>query len=720
MRTTNISIHGMHCAGCAAKVERALKALPGIEGVNVMLTLSRAQIIYDETKLEDGAILAAVRTFGYTSEVIRANQSLYLQAESMRIAAAREKMHYKISFQLSALLTLPLLGYMVYMAAGMTGGHNALSSIVQACLSGLVLVVGGRIFFVGAWHDAKKFTIGMDGLVALGALIVYGFSLYNAFLMRHPAHAYFETPALLLAFVLFGKWLEVRARSDASESLRQLMSSAAREAVVEIGGENKIIAAEAILPQDVYVLRAGDVVPADGEVVSGEALVDEALLTGEAVPVMKTAGSRVSAGTVNTNGLLKVRATAAVADSILAKIVDALINAQAKRPRLQRIADIVASRFSLAVMLCAVLTFVLWALFIQPDDWGTAIWRAAAVMVVACPCAIGLATPLAIMAATGRMLKAGVVFRDGEALERAAKTQVLIFDKTGTLTTGELIVQQVHVTNQEDATYIQTLAASMAAMSGHPLSKALAAHTSRRVDIGSIHEIAGAGVTAIANGRRVALGSREFIGEAKISNCSQAMLNSTVFLAIEGEVAGGFELSDYLRDDAVATVERLRACGIEPVIASGDIQDKVASIASAVGITEYYYRQSPFDKRELVDKYQADGCVVAMCGDGINDAVALAQADVGIAVAASADVAQLTAAVNVLRNDLGAIADVFVMSKATIRNIKQNFVWAAVYNIVMIPVAMFSGISPALCGLMMALSSVSVALNALRLRWRKI
>ncbi|MFA6074287.1 MAG: cation-translocating P-type ATPase [Negativicutes bacterium] len=718
-RTLNISIQGMHCAGCAGKIERALKLQNGVVNATVILALNRAKIVFEEKLVLSPLLISLVSDFGYTVTEIPADVSLVEQAEDMQKSADAEKHKYKITFQLSALLTLPLLMYLGLAASGQMDMHNKMALYVQMLFSGLVQIIGGRIFYRGAWNDLRKWTIGMDMLVAAGTSIVYLFSVYAALFTRHQ-HAFFETSALLIAFILFGKWLEIRARGDATAALRQLMQNSARTATVLIDSAYQEIAAAALLPGDVFVLRAGDVAPADGSLLTGEALFDESMLTGEALPVFKSIDSKIFSGTVNVDGAITVVVEKVAADSVLAKIVDALMNAQQKRPKLQRIADRIAAKFSLVVFFLAIVTFLLWLFVFAPGDFSAALWRAAAVLVAACPCAIGLATPLAIMAATGRALKLGMVFRDGEALERAASVDCLIFDKTGTLTTNQPIVESMDTFNKFSDSDCIKLAASLGSLSKHPFSKTLAMFTTERLDLSETREIIGKGIIAMESGREVLLGSARFMRENAIDVvAATADMAGNVYLAVAGQLAAEFKLADKLRDNAKRIVETLIGQDIKPIIASGDTEASVVHIAEATGISEYYYALTPFDKIELVKKLQLQSSIVAMCGDGINDAVALAGADVGIAVAQGADVAQLSAAVNVLRDDLELIAEIFVISRATIRNIKQNFAWAIVYNIVMLPLAMFSDISPALCGLAMSLSSVSVALNALRLRSAK-
>ena len=715
-RTLNINIQGMHCAGCSGKVERALKSQSGVVNAIVILALGRAKIVFDDKLTAGVELINLVRDFGYTVTEIPADISLVEQAENMQNHALAEKRKYKITFQLSALLTLPLIMYLGLAAGGQIDMHNKSALYVQMLFSGLVQIIGGRIFYFGAWNDLRNRTIGMDMLVAAGTSIVYLFSVYAALFTQHQ-HAFFETSALLIAFILFGKWLEVRARGDATAALRQLMQNSARTATVVLAGVQQEIAATALLPGDIFVLRAGDVAPADGTLLTGEALFDESMLTGEALPVLKSLDSKIFSGTVNLDGAITVAVEKVAADSVLAKIVEALMNAQQKRPKLQRIADRIAARFSLVVFALAIVTLLLWLIVFEPGDFGAALWRAAAVLVAACPCAIGLATPLAIMAATGRALQLGLVFRDGEALERAASVNCLVFDKTGTLTTSQPMIEAIRTYNESADNDCIKIAASLGALSKHPFSQALALATTERLELFEPREVIGKGMTACESGRTVALGSARFMRDQGVEmDAGAAQLDGNVYLAVAGQLVAEFKLVDQLRANARQIVEKLVSQGIRPIIASGDTQLSVQRIAAATGISEYYFALTPLAKSELIKKLQLQGAVVAMCGDGINDSVALAGADVGIAVAHGADVAQLSAAVNLLRDDLALIAEIFVISQATIRNIKQNFAWAMVYNIIMLPLAMFSSISPALCGLAMSLSSVSVALNALRLR----
>ena len=726
-----LSVGGMSCATCAGRIERSLRELEGVTTAHVNLASEIATVAYTPGVSSVDALVEAVRRAGYRAEIAPAAAA----EERAREAAERQRARGEALLLLGAsVLTLPLV---LPMVLGLFGVAWSPAGWVQLGLALPVQVVAGARFYRGGLASLRAGTGNMDLLVAMGTTAAFGLSLY-LLLSGGGEHLYFEASAAVITLVLLGKSLENRAKRKTTGALRALTSLRPETArILTAEGSEAMVPPEAVGRGDRVVIRPGERVPVDGEIESGESELDEALLTGESRPVPKGPGDLVCGGSINGAGLLTVRATNVGAASTLARIVALIEDAQATKPPIQRLADRVAGVFVPIVVLIALVTLGGWMLAGAGAE--VAIINAVAVLVIACPCALGLATPTALMVGTGVAARAGILIKDAVALERARAIDLVVFDKTGTLTEGRPTVGIVAPRNSgldgdEDALLALTAAAQRG--SEHPLGGAVIAEATRRgLTVGSpesFRALPGRGLEATVDGLELRVGSRRLMDELGVaiddgaSAASQASEGDgmTVMWVAErrGDVftaLGWLGLGDALRPTSQAAITALHAAGLETVMLTGDNRRAAERVGATVGVGRVIAEVLPADKAREVGELVAAGRVVAMVGDGVNDAPALAAADVGIAMAGGADVAMHTAGVTLMRAEPGLVAATVSISRATTRKIRQNLFWAFVYNVVGLPLAAFGLLSPMVAGAAMALSSVSVVTNALLLRrWR--
>ena len=731
-QTLALNISGMTCAACAARIEKVLQRLPQVEA-SVNLATEKAHVRYTPGVADADKIIAAVTRAGFgATPVDRAD-------EAQRTAAKRTAYLGELrQFWLSALLTLPFLAQMLLMFGGDAGsgsGHGVHGELLPRWLQMLLATPVefwiGRRFFVGARNALRGGSANMDVLVALGTGIAYGYSAVVVLAGWQHQHVYFEAAATIITLVLLGKILEARAKAATGAALEALLRLQPQTARIERDGVVREVPVDALIPGDVVLVLPGESVPVDGEVSEGYSEVDEAMLTGESMPVPKKCGDKLFAATINGAGLLKARATGVGSDTLLAGIIRMVESAQGSKAPVQRLADKVAAIFVPTVCVIAVLTFLGWW-WLGPD-LATATINAVAVLVIACPCALGLATPTAIMVGTGQGAAAGILIRDAQALELTEKLSILAVDKTGTLTEGKPQVSEVVPLGGTDGRDLLQLAASLAQGATHPLSRAIVKHAAANdvallpvSAVSDLSAVAGKGVRATVDGRVCLLGSPGYLGEQGVSLDAIAVLRwqqqgqSIVAVAREGAALGFIAVADRLRPSSRQALMRLRDMGVEVVMLTGDNQQTAAAIAAAAGITRYRAEVLPGDKAAAVmalkRESDASGGLVGMAGDGINDAPALAAADVGFAMGAGADVAMETAGVTLIKNDLGSVADAIALSRATLRKIRQTLFSAFIYNILGIPLAAAGLLNPVIAGAAMAASSVSVVSNSLWLR----
>jgi Cu+-exporting ATPase len=716
-RVVELALEGMTCAACAARIEKALNRLEGVEAsVNFATETARVAVRPGAATIE--GLVEAVRRSGYEAHVQEAGTVTDHEAdrEAERRAAFR-------AFLLAAVLTTPFLADMVWMFAG--GGHHLLPLWLQLALATPVQFVSGARFYRGAWRSLRGGGANMDVLVVLGTSMAY-LSSAVVVLWRLDLHVYFEASAAIITLVLLGKWLEARAKARTTEALRALARLQPRIARIETEAGVREIPVDELRQGDVFVVRPGDAVPVDAEVIDGASSVDESMLTGESAPVAKGRGAKVFAATVNGEGLLRCRATGVGRDTVLAGIIRLVALAQGSKAPVQALADRVSGIFVPVVVGVAAVTFAAW---LALGTFEQALVHAVAVLVIACPCALGLATPTALMVGIGRGAKAGILVRNAVALERAREMTTLLIDKTGTLTEGRPAVIGLLPAPGVGEGPLLRVAATLERGSEHPLAAAILGRAKAAgvtpVLPQDFRAVPGRGVAAIVDGVPARLGTPEYVGEVGIGIDQEEVARhraegaTVIAVAAGGRMLGYLLVADRLRATSRVAVQRLRDLGLRLVVISGDHEATVRAIAREAGIDEFRAGVLPAGKAAEVKARRAAGEIVGMAGDGINDAPALAAADVSFTLAAGTGVAIDTADVTLMRDDLGSLADAIDLSRRTVTKVRQNLFFAFVYNVLGIPLAAIGLLSPVIAGAAMALSSVSVVTNSLTLgRWR--
>jgi P-type Cu+ transporter len=717
-----LAISGMTCATCALRVERALQATRGVVRVEVNLATNRGSVEGGAQEPRPADLIAAVRRAGYEAELVTGDRE-----RDREIAAAEERRLRSESRQLmvAVALSVPFLAPM----AGVP-----LPGWLQLVLATPVQFAVGARFYVGAWKALRARMGNMDLLVALGTSAAYFYSLY-LLLSRPPgAGLYFDSAAVVIALVSAGKWLEVRARRSTTAQIEALMSLRPERARVVRGEEEIEIAANAVAVGDVVVVRPGERLPVDGVVIGGHSEVDESLLTGESLPVAKVTGDKVTGGSINGHGLLRIETTAVGGESTLSRIIALIEGAQVRKAPVQHLVDRVAGVFVPVVLAISVAAFLGW--WLVGGEFTAGLIAAVSVLVIACPCALGLATPTALMVGTGAAAKAGILIRDAEALERAHRLDTLVLDKTGTVTEGKPAVTDVAANGISERELLQLTAAAQAG-SEHPLARAVLARAGELGSDGAsslpledFRSHAGLGLTARVGGRRVVIGNRSLmqqhhVGTADGESAAGRLegLGQTVMwvAALDPQPTwlGLIGVADPVKPEAAAALRHLDAIGIETVLLTGDNERTAAVVAAQLGIRRVLAGVLPEGKAAEVRRLQGQGQQVGMVGDGVNDAPALAAADVGFAVGTGADIAMQTAAVTLMRGDPRLLGDAIAVSRATYGKIRQGLFWAFIFNVIGLPAAAFGLLNPMIAGAAMALSSVTVVSNALLLRrWR--
>jgi Cu+-exporting ATPase len=740
----------MTCASCVRNVERAINKKEGVLSVNVNLATEKASVTYLPGSVRRSDLVKAVEAAGYgVLDLSNAAQP----EDAERAAREAEIQRQKRLVLIGALFTVPLfvlsmardlamLGY-----AEPTGGMAGMAmanaaadapwfmwngwAFVFALLATPVQIIVGKQYVVGAWKAARNGAMGMDTLIAIGSLTAYLYSLvvlagmiFNIAALI--GHVYFETAAVILTLITLGKLLEARAKGRTSEAIKKLMGLAPHTAVLLCEGQEVEVSIDDVVEGDILVVRPGERIPVDGVVVEGRSSLDESMLTGESLPVNKTTGSSVIGATVNKQGRLIIEATHVGAQTALAQIIRLVEQAQGSKAPIQRVADQVSGVFVPIVLVLAALTFLGW-LIIGQSGFTTAMIHAVAVLVIACPCALGLATPTAVMVGTGKGAEMGILFKNSEALEQAKRLQGIALDKTGTITQGEPSVTDIVPLNGHSTDDLLRVAASAERASEHPLAQAVVkAAQDKSLSLSQpqgFEAASGRGIHAVVDEKNVLVGSLRYLREQGVDVASaeaqadtlQQNARTVVAVAIDGVAAGVVGIADTVKPSSREAIKALREMGLEVVMITGDNQKTAQAIAREVGIERVMADVLPGQKADAVKTLQADGKKVGMVGDGINDAPALAQADVGIAIGTGTDIAMEASDVTLMSGDLIGVPRAVQLSKATMRTIYQNLFWAFIYNIILIPVAMAGLLVPVLAAAAMAFSSVFVVLNSLRL-----
>ncbi|MDH6372484.1 Cu+-exporting ATPase [Paenibacillus sp. PastF-3] len=729
----DLQLVGMTCAACALKIEKTLNKLPGVSIANVNFAMETAHVEYNPVEVSVSDMQKRVDKLGYKA-VPKQEQGDPAKQRQQDLTKQKSKL------LISAILSFPLLWAMV--------SHFSFTSWIwlpdlfmnpwfQLILATPVQFYIGKQFYIGAYKAIRNGSANMDVLVSLGTSAAFFYSLYltivwaaNGGSAHHGPEMYYETSAVLITLVLMGKLFESLAKGRTSEAIKSLMGLQAKTALVVRDGEELSIPVEEVITGDIVLVRPGNKVPVDGEVLEGISSVDESMLTGESLPVEKKAGDSVIGATINKNGMLRIKATKVGKETALAQIIKVVEEAQGSKAPIQRVADVISGIFVPIVVGIAVIAFLVWYFIVTPGDFAGALEKAIAILVIACPCALGLATPTSIMAGSGRAAELGILFKGGEHLEQTHKIDTIILDKTGTVTKGKPELTDILVEGNE--TEFLRLVGAAEKNSEHPLAEAIVAGIlERNIEMpatDSFEAIPGYGIKAVVEGKELLIGTRRLMDKYGVEASHAYNIMSTLeesgktamLVAINKGYVGMVAVADTIKETSQAAVSRLKGMGIQVIMITGDNERTAKAIAAQVGIDHVRAEVLPEGKAEEVKKLQARGKIVAMVGDGINDAPALATADIGMAIGTGTDVAMEAADVTLMRGDLSSIPDAIYMSRKTMTNIKQNLFWALGYNSLGIPIAALGFLAPWVAGAAMALSSVSVVLNALRLQRVKI
>lgn len=728
-----LSITGMTCAACAVRIEKVLNKLDGVSNVVVNLALETATITYNPVVIGVNDFIQRIQKLGY--EAVKKQDTAKEQDYREQVILKQKR-----KFIISAILSVPLLYTMV--------GHFSFTSFIyipdffmnpwfQFALATPVQFIIGWQFYIGAFKSLRNKSANMDVLVALGTSSAYFYSLYESIRNighhSHDLHLYYETSAVLITLILLGKLFEAQAKGRSSEAIKKLMSLQAKMATVERNGKELQIPLEEVMVDDLLFVKPGEKIPVDGEIVDGHSAIDESMLTGESVPVDKSVGDMVIGATINKNGFLKMKATKVGTDTALAQIVKVVEQAQGSKAPIQRLADKISGVFVPIVVGIAIITFIITYFLIEPGNFAQALERTIAVLVIACPCALGLATPTSIMAGSGRAAEYGVLFKGGEHLEQTHKLNSIMLDKTGTVTNGKPVLTDVVVVNGWSEQDFLQLVASAEKSSEHPLAEAIVKGAEEKgvvvIEVQSFRAIPGYGIEAKVQEKVLFIGTRKLMAthdisigerELQLMDYLEEQGKTAMLVAVNQSIAGIVAVADTIKKSSKQAIERLQKMGLEVWMITGDNERTAKAIAKEAGITHVIAEVLPEQKATEVKKLQQSGKVVGMVGDGINDAPALAVADIGMAVGTGTDIAMEAADITLMRGDLHAIADAITMSHFTVRNIKQNLFWALGYNTLGIPIAAIGLLAPWVAGAAMAFSSVSVVLNALRLQKIKL
>lgn len=721
---SELDITGMTCAACSNRIEKVLNKTEGVQSATVNLTNENALVEYNPSMTDERKIIERIGNLGYGAEPKKSNEEKLSYKD-------KELKTMKWKVIIAALLSLPLLVTMLDHLFGADLPAIFMNPWFQLAFATPVQFILGWQFYVGAYKNLKNFTANMDVLVVMGTTAAYGFSLYQTYLwlngtVEHP-HLYFEASAIIITLILFGKYLETRAKSQTTGAISKLLDMQAKEARVIRNGAETMVAVEEVKVDEVLIVKPGEKFPLDGQLIQGRTAVDESMLTGESIPVEKTSGDDIIGATMNQNGTVQLKVTKTGEDTALAGIIKVVEAAQGNKAPIQRMADIISGYFVPIVIGIALVTFLVWYFFVDSGNMEPALVAAISVLVIACPCALGLATPTSIMVGTGKGAENGILYKGGEHLEKTHQVDVIVLDKTGTITNG-----QPEVTDFNGDDEALRLLASAEKGSEHPLASAITSYAAEKnielLNADDFSAIPGHGIEALIDNKRILVGTRRLMSNENIdvSSVEEEMQQyeyegkTAMIIAAEGKLLGTVAVLDTVKDTAKNAVAELHNQGLQVIMLTGDNQRTASAIARTVGIDEVIAEVLPEQKADKIRDIQKSGKIVAMVGDGVNDAPALALADVGIAMGTGTEVAIEAADLTILGEDLMLIPRAINLSHKTIKNIKQNLFWAFAYNTLGIPIAALGFLAPWVAGAAMAFSSVSVVANALRLKRVKI
>ena len=726
-------VSGMTCAACAISVESYLSPLEGIHNVAVNYPNQSVSLDYDSVKITIETIQKKIKEIGYDILLgeTKETQKAFEEIEEKRLKTLKSKLLF------SAVFSIP-----IFIMAMFLMGKIPYENWIMMALSIPVLFWSGAEFYTIAWKKLKHFSANMDTLVALSTGVAFAFSVFNTVYPQYflskgvTPHVYYESAVIIITLILLGRFFEEKAKSKTSSAIKKLIGLQPKQVTVIRNGEETIISFEEIGNGELIILKPGDKVPVDGKVKKGASFIDESMISGEPIPVEKTKGSTVFSGTINQKGSLKIIATKIGEDTLLSQIIKQVENAQASKPAIQKLADKVAGVFVPIVIGISIITFIIWYIFGPDPSFTYALLTLITVLIIACPCALGLATPTALMVGIGKGAQQGILIKDAQALETVYKIDTLILDKTGTITEGKPKVTDVFWANKSDTAVLEKVLLTIESQSEHPIAEAIVHHlrklNTKTVTTASFESVTGMGAVSHFEGVVYRVGNEKLMVQNAIDIPNELAekaenlkedAKTVVYVSAADKVEGIIAIADKVKETALAAIEQIQQMGIEVHMLTGDNEQTAKVIASKVGITHFQANVMPPDKGYFVEKLQKEGKTVAMAGDGINDSHALAQADVGIAMGSGTDIAMESAGITLMNSDLKQIAKAIKLSKATMQTIRQNLFWAFIYNVVAIPVA--AGIlypsygfllNPMVAGAAMSLSSISVLGNSLRLK----
>jgi len=783
-KRTTIKIGGMHCAGCVNAIQNYVSDIKGIKKCEVNLAAEKAVLEYDQSQVNLSDIENAIKEAGYkvvyekltikiggltdssdaerleklisklegvrsspvnygnSTAIIEYNPSLLSLADIRQIinktgyqilsedlsASAEEIEAKKLKklFGIGLAFSIPVMifGYPEYFSFIPFAGTEIAALIIFVCASTVQFVTGSR-FYIGAYRITKMKSANMDTLVVTGTTAAYLFSVFNTFPTPAWHNIYYDASAIVITFIILGKYLENKTKGKASSIIKKMLELQPKIARIKRDGKEIEIPIDLIKPGDMMIIRPGEKIPVDSVVVEGHSAVDESMITGESIPVEKSVGAKVIGGTINKNGYIEFEITAVGDNSLLGQIIRMVEEAQGSKAPIQNLADKVASVFVPVVIVISIVTFIAWT--ISGSSFNTALINFVAVLIIACPCALGLATPTAIIVGTGKAAQLGILIKDGESLETAHKISTIIFDKTGTLTEGRPVLTRIRTNDISEEELLQ-YAASLEKKSEHPFGESILAAAQKRnlslFESELLVNTIGRGILGKVNGSEVAAGNISFMNEHSIKidswvNQAEKEISrggTIIFVAIDKKIKGLLKLEDVIRNESKDAVKKLKDMGLKVVMLTGDNQQNAKYIAENAGIDFFEAEILPDEKAKAIKKFQKENEIVAMVGDGINDSPALAQSDIGIALGTGTDIAIESSSIIIIRNDLNALVSAIQLSKKTIKTIKQNLFWAFFYNVICIPLAALGLLNPMFAALAMSLSSVSVVSNSLRIK----
>ena len=735
----SLPVEGMTCASCVARVEKAVSKFEGVSAVNVNLATEKVSLEYDPSVVDLNKLAATVEDIGYKLDLSVLQKEKNFSEEKHDYVDTHLK-ELKSDLVFAVVLTIPI----AIINMGMMWESFFLNNFfnveqinkILLLLTTPVLFISGKRFYKIFWNNLKHFSADMNSLVAIGTCAAYLFSLLLTLFpeifshANHNSHVYFDTSAVIISLILLGRWLESRAKSKTGSAIKKLIELQPKTAIVKEQNREIERQIDELKSGDIIVIKPGTKIPADGIITSGSSSVNEAMITGESLPVEKIIGSKVIGGTINTSGYFEFEITTIGKNSVLGQIIKLVEEAQGSKAPIQNLADKVASIFVPVVVIIAILTFFVW-LFIKPDDISIALMNFVAVLIIACPCALGLATPTALIVGMGKAAQNGILFKNGESLEELHRADTIVFDKTGTITEGKLSVKNIFVNEISEEEFLSTLS-SLERKSEHPIAKAISEFTKEKninpILVTEFENKPGKGIKGKTDKNNLLAGNESFMLENKIDLSivrnelkNEAIKNSSlIFLAIDGTLKGFVSVVDSVKDNSAEVINKIKEMKLEPILLSGDNENVTKYISTITGIEKYESGVMPEHKSGKVKKLQDQGRKVIMVGDGINDAPALVQSNVGIAIGNGTDVAIESAEVVLINGDLNGVIKSIKLSKRTIAVIKQNLFWAFIYNVIGIPLAAAGLLNPMFAALAMSLSSVSVISNSLRLKKVKL